>query len=120
MSTLARAALPLLLLCSCGEGTLVNRRWIGPVTPTTPGKTCTPSTGVAQVTDGKVTFAPDQGTWVLLGTLSADGTILAEHTRPGADKQPYSTTLDAKWTPGLITGTYTTPRCTFTVSLRRP
>jgi len=66
----------------------------------------------------QVTFAPDEGTWLLTGTATP-GTLKATHSRPGADKKPYETTLDARWTEAEINGTYTTPRCTYKVTLTR-
>lgn len=108
-----------LLLASCADVNIVSRRWIGPLTPATPGPACPATTGVAQITADRVIFTPDEGTWVLNGAMAPDGTIKAERTRPAADKQPYDTTLEAKRDGDEVTGTYRTPRCTYTVRLTR-
>ncbi len=115
----APALIALLALSACTGATLAARRWIGEITPTTPGPACAKSTAVAQITDGRLIFTPDEGTWVLRGIAKPDGTLTAELTRPGADKQPFQTRLEATWTPETVTGTYKTPRCTFDVKLTR-
>ena len=94
-------------------------RWVGSLTPTTPGPACSPTRGVLTVRDGNLTFIPDEGTWVLSGTAAADGAVVAERSRLGANKQPYVTRLSGNWTETTVTGTYTTPVCTAAVNLDR-
>jgi hypothetical protein len=92
-------------------------RYIGTATPTTPGPLCPASTASAQVREGQIVFAPDEGTWLLDGLVNKDGTTTADKTRPGVNKQPWETTFIGKWTPFAMNGTYKTPRCTYTVAL---
>ena len=66
-----------------------------------------------------MTFAPNEGTWLLTGKATPDGALEAEYTRENSDKTAYDTRLIARWTPDAVTGTYTTPRCTFHVALQR-
>ena len=94
-------------------------RWIGQVTPKTPGPLCTQTRGVLQIRDNTVLFEPNEGTWILQGEAKPDGTLYANKTQLGADKKPYETAIEARWTPTSIVGTYTTPRCTFAVTLTR-
>ena len=112
------ACAALLALSSCAPSHVAGR-WIGPVTPAKPSETCKPTRGMAQIERDQVIFAPDEGTWILHGTVDAGGDITAERLTTGANRQPYETRLVAKRTPDLVTGTYTTPRCTFSVSLNR-
>lgn len=113
-----RALSVLLLLAACGSSVGgASGRWIGLLTAAPPNPDCPATTGVAQIKDGHLVFTPDEGTWVLTGIATQDGTVAAERVRPGANKQPYVTSLSGTWTPTTLTGTYTTPRCTFTVQL---
>jgi hypothetical protein len=118
------AALPTLLaalaLASCSAASpKPSGRWVGPVTPTTTGKTCVATRGMMQITAPSVIFAPDDGTWILNGSIEPDGAILADRTQIGANKEPYETSLTAHWTPEAVTGEYTTPRCKYAVRLTR-
>ena len=115
-------AVPIILVLTMTAcSTPLSRRWIGPLTPTGANNpTCSQSTAVAQIDNGHITFAPDQGTWILRGTITEEGRISAEHFRLGADRQPFSTTLKATLTGNTITGTYMTPRCSFTLKMAQP
>ena len=64
-----------------------------------------------------VTFAPDEGTWLLRGTIAADGAIDAERITAAASKQAYETRFTGKLNGSTITGTYKTPKCTYEVNL---
>ena len=115
--------LPLLaasILAACAAPaplTATARRYIGTATPSTPGPLCPSSTAEAQVRNGEFIFAPNEGTWVLQGILTPDGSVAADRTIPGVDKRPWQTTFDGRWTPATVIGTYKTPRCSFAVSL---
>ena len=61
-------------------------------------------------------FAPDSGTIILTGHLTA-GQLAASLTLPGADKKPYPVTFAANLNATTISGTYITPRCRYAVSL---
>ena len=115
---LAALGIPL-ALSACGGPSASNGTWIGEVTPRTPGPACTRSTGLAQIQGDRLTFSPNEGTWTLLGTANPDGTLSAEKIQLGANKQPYETRLEGRWTPTTLTATYTTPRCIFDVALTR-
>lgn len=110
-----------LLLLSIGLAACAPRQetrsWRGPVTPTDPGPLCKESRGLLQVTGDALMFLPDEGTWLLSGKLSPDGHIDITRTASGADKKPYVTQLTAILAGNEVTGTYTTPRCRFTVRL---
>lgn len=114
------AALTLMAVTACAAPSgKPSGRWIGTLTPKSPGASCTASRGVLTIHDGTFTFVPDEGTWVLSGTASPDGTVTAERTRLGANKQPYVTRLTATWTEATVSGTYDTPGCSATVKLDR-
>ena len=116
-----RIILLALALGACAAPSTPHGRWIGAVTPAAPSALCKPSRGVALLRDGEVTFTPDEGTWILLGTATKDGAIEASRDQPGSgrNRQPWATSLDARWTEAAVTGTYTTPRCTYSVALTR-
>lgn len=116
----ATTGLALIALGACSSTPITNGRYIGAVTPTTPGPLCPATRGVAKVKDSIITFTPDEGTWVLQGSLEPDGTLSADRSQIGVNKQPWETTLEARWTLTSITGTYKTPRCNYTVTLTRP
>ena len=116
----ATATALLLPMAACGTASPTpTGRYIGPVTPTTTSEFCQPSKGVLQIRAQIVIFTPDEGTWILDGIANPDGTLTADHSRVTPSKQIYDTTLEARWTPQTITGTYKTPRCTYTVTLTR-
>ena len=113
--------LPALLgLAACGSSS-PDLRWIGPLTATANPALCPPTKGVVLLREGRVTFTPDQGTWVLTGIANPDGTMQADRDRLTSSRRNgvYETHLDAKWTEAQVNGTYTTPRCTYTVALTR-
>jgi len=107
-----------LLASACDVRSRPQQRWVGQVTPTTAAPGCAATRGVLLMRETDVVFAPDEGTWVLYGT-ARPGTLTAAAGRIGADKKPYDTTLEANWTEAEVTGTYTTPRCTYKVTLTR-
>lgn len=112
-----RALLPLLALAACTPPQTPPGRFLGQLTPTRPGPFCAPSRGSLLLRDGQVTFTPDEGVWVLSGTALSNGTLEADRETVG--KQAYATHLEARWTELEVTGTYTTPRCTYAVALQR-
>lgn len=120
MTTRLPTLLVIATLAACAAPSPLTGRWIGQLTPTTPGPTCIASRGLLQLTSGNVTFAPNEGTQILRGEAKPDGSLYADLTLTGANKQPYELTFEARWTPTTITGTYTTPRCSFSVTLSQP
>ena len=114
---LSRAvACVLLALAGCSQ-TTPDYRWIGALTSSTP-TTCPPTRGVALLRNGAVTFAPDEGTWVLTGTATPDGKLEADRDRESA-KTSFDTHLEGSWSPAQLIGTYTTPKCRYAVALKR-
>lgn len=94
-------------------------RFTGDVTPTGNGTSCPKTEGTLVLLDRDVEFAPDNGTWVLSGTATPDGALQAEKTRESSGSSAYETLLIARWNEHTVTGTYTTPRCSFRVTLQR-
>jgi hypothetical protein len=68
--------------------------------------------------ENKVTFAPTEGVWILEGTAKGD-TLEAFAGRVGPDRKDYDTLLQARWTETEVNGTYTTPTCTYKLTLTR-
>lgn len=104
-------------LAACTPNAGVSGRWIGPLTATPPSPACPNTRGVAQVKANALIFTPDEGTWTLIGTVAPTGALTAARTRLGADKKPYTTTFTGTLVPEALTGTYTTPACTYAVQL---
>lgn len=111
-----RALLAVLALADCDVRNRSEHRWIGPLTASKPSPQCPSTKGVLTLRDGVVTFAPDEGTWVLTGTAGTK-TLTATRSRPTSDHKLYKTDLQADWTEATIKGTYTTPDCTYRVDL---
>ena len=118
MSNRSALLLTLLAMAACGAPpTTPGGRYLGTATPFAASPLCRASKAEAQIKDGTLILAPDEGTWILEGLLNTDGTVSADKTQQGANKQPWVTTFEGHWTPTSITGTYKTPRCTFTIGL---
>ena len=112
--------LPAAMLLSVAACTLPSgptSRFTGAVTPTTPGPLCPASRASLQIKDGSVVFSPDEGTWILTGTLAPDNTLTADKSRVASNNQVYDTTFEGRLSPGKISGTYKTPRCSYNVVL---
>jgi hypothetical protein len=119
MRTRLAVALSVIAITACTNSkSAPARRYIGTATPSTPGPLCSASRAEAQIRDGKIILAPDEGTWILYGLVSEDGTVSADKTQQAASKQPWETTFDGHWTSAAVTGTYTTPRCSFAIVLK--
>lgn len=93
--------------------------YVGQLTPTAPSPVCSPSKATLRIADAHVVFAPNDATWTLDGTATPDGTLTAERDTRGIDRKPYITELKARYDAARVSGTYTTPRCTFDVALTR-
>jgi hypothetical protein len=115
-----RAALllaPLVLTgCSLGFHNRPTLHWAGQVIPTADPAHCPASRGTLNLREGVAVFAPDDGTWLLTGKADAD-TLTASASRLNADHTLYKTDLQAHWTEQAVTGTYTTPFCSYRVEL---
>ena len=66
-----------------------------------------------------VQFTPQEGILTLSGRATPDGAIRANLDTQGADRKPYHLRLEAALAGQTIAGRYITPRCLYTVSLRR-
>jgi hypothetical protein len=66
-----------------------------------------------------VQFTPHEGVLILNGQAAPDGTIHASLDTQGPDRKPYPLLLDATLAGQTIAGKYVTPRCRYTVTLRR-
>ncbi len=105
-----------LALTACSIRDRPESRFHGQLTPTAPSARCQPTQAVLLLRDGKFTFAPDEGTWVLEG-LATSQNLEAKRSRPTPDHKSYDTELKATWTEAEIHGAYTTPFCTYRVDL---
>ncbi len=114
---LAASLLLGLAASACTPRVSPDLRWIGKLTPKDNPTACPPTTAVIILHDGHVTFTPDEGTWVLTGTATAAGAMEATRSRQTSGAKLYETSLEARWTESKVTGTYTTPRCTYAVAL---
>lgn len=114
-----RSLVLLLAAAACAAPTTPNARYIGAATPATPSDLCKPSHASIRLHDGQALFVPDETTWTLTGTADPNGAVQAERDGRGANKQPYPTRFAGTWTTHAVTGTYTTPRCTYAVQLAR-
>ena len=118
MNDALRAVALATALSACSVST-TDGRYLGTTTPDRATNLCIPSRSTLQIApDGVVTYAPDEATWILKGTITNE-TITADRVTQGPNRQPYETTLTATRSNDTITGTYKTPRCTYTVTLKR-
>ena len=118
MTRLVCLTLVLLYLAGCGLRTHAERRWIGDLTSIADPAACPNTRGVLTMRDSMVSFAPDEGVWVLTGPAGAS-TIDISRSRVTSDRKTYKTDLQARWTDAEIEGTYTTPQCKYQVRLVR-
>lgn len=109
----------LLLLAACAAPTTPDGRYVGAITPAAPSEACRAAHASLRLHGGQALFVPDETTWSLPGTARPDGAVEAERTGRGANKTPWPTRFAGTWTPGAVTGTYTTPRCAYAVRLTR-
>jgi hypothetical protein len=110
----------LLLLATCASPTAsTDGEWFGDMTPDQAPPNCPPGRASLVLRRASALFTPNEGTQTLNGTITPEGTVTAARNTTGADKKPYTVTLAAHVEGGSITGTYATPRCRYTVRLRR-
>lgn len=117
-----RSPLPfilILLIAACTSANTPDARYVGSATPLELSDSCRSTRAVLRLRNGVALFIPDETTWSLPGTAAANGALKAERTALGANKQPYATQLTGTWTAQTATGRYTTPRCTYDVTLTR-
>ena len=88
----------------------------GPLQPQ--AGTCDPPARAELTLKGShVLFSPREGILSLDGGLAADGTISATATTNGMNHTPYRQTFIGSLSGDHVTGTFTTPRCHYSVSL---
>jgi hypothetical protein len=101
----------------------VEGRWAGPVTPKTDN--CGRSTkGQMSVERKTFAFDPFQGTTVINGSVSNDGTLKGTLSRPGSGQQVVSISFSGAVTQRdgggeTIDGQLTSGSCTWAVNLKR-
>ena len=122
MPTLALIPVLLAALASCTApaGLDADGRWFGALTPAPAKPGCIASRASLVLRRTIVLFNPDESTWTLEGQAAPDGSLSAERDGVGVNKQPFKTIFSGHVTPSEVTGTYTTPRCTFTAALQPP
>ena len=80
--------------------------------------TCDPTEqAVLTRRDTTIIFAPAAGTIELHGQLTNDKNLAAQLTLTDPNKQPYRLTFQGQLDGKRVDGTYTTPRCRYTVNL---
>ncbi len=95
-------------------------RWFGTLTPAPAKPGCTASRASLVLRRAVVLFNPDEGTLTLEGQAAPDGSLSAERNGTGVNKQPFVTRFSGHIARSGVTGTYTTPRCTFMAVLQQP
>ncbi len=75
--------------------------------------------GVMTVVHGQVAFTPDEGTWVLRGTIGADGAIAAAAVADATGKARRAGSFAGRLDGDVISGTLSGPGCSATVALHR-
>ncbi len=111
-----RVALWLAVLPAACAGTRTES-YFGAVTPQA-GVCDAAHAAALTIRQDHVRFAPTQGVLVLSGSIAANGEINASLTIPDANRKPTSYRLNARLAGDDITGTYVTPRCKSTISLK--
>jgi hypothetical protein len=71
------------------------------------------------VIEGNASFAANDGAVVVPATVAPGGKLTGSLVLTGGDKKPFPLTLDGVVTEQSATGTYSTPRCRFALSLKR-
>jgi hypothetical protein len=71
------------------------------------------------VATGTASFAANDGAVVVPATVAPDGKLAGQLVLTGGDKKPFPLTLEGTVTQDTATGSYTTPRCRFALSLKR-
>ena len=71
------------------------------------------------VVKDSASFAANDGAVVVPATVGADGKLSGQHVLLGGDKKPFPLAIDGTVTGDVFTGTYTTPRCRFSLLLTR-
>jgi len=92
-------------------------RYTGTMTPESACGTAEKAT--LTVAKGTASFAANDGAVVVPATVATDGKLAGQRVLIGGDKKPFPLSLDGTVTNDVATGTYTTPRCRFSLLLTR-
>lgn len=93
-------------------------RWVGPVTPAG-GAACGPATrGVLVARGGDAVFTPSEGVLILRGPVGKDGSVQASASVENADHRSVVTRFDGRIGDGGVSGTMTSPACSYSVALK--
>ena len=103
-----------LLLGACSVQHRPKSQFAGKLTSTDPA--CPQTQGTLIIQNGQVVFTPADATWTLQGTAT-DDRINLERSRPSFDHKLYRTSLTATLSGDRVTGSYSTPSCTYAVDL---
>lgn len=109
----------LLPLAGCGLAPPA-RNFVGPVTARPGNPACQTSRGTLTVRGRQFQFEPNEGVLVIQGGIAPDGHLRGEDTTRGVDHHPFTLRFEGTLAGDEVTGTLTTPRCTFDVALRPP
>ena len=107
--------LPICLLLAACSGTQSTTVFTGPQRPIA-GACDLASHATLTRRGNALTLSPADGTLTLTGT-AVGNTLTAETTLPGADKKPYRITFTGQLETTRVTGTLTTPRCRYALTL---
>lgn len=104
-------------LISCSVTASREARYTGTMTPESACGATEQAT--LMVVEGNARFAANDGAVVVPATVAPDGKLAGQLVLTGGDKKPFPLALDGSVTDDAATGTYTTPRCRFALSLKR-
>jgi hypothetical protein len=104
-------------LAACTAASPRQARYSGTMTP----DSACGATEKATLTVVKDTasFAANDGAVVVPATVAQGGKLAGQRVLIGGDKKPFPLSLDGTVTDDVFTGTYTTPRCRFSLLLTR-
>lgn len=77
---------------------------------------CPSTKATLTANDTDAVFSPSEGTWTLSGQIR-DGKVEFTRSRPGVEHRTYSTALNARIVGDVVSGTYRTPACTYSVAM---
>lgn len=113
---IAASAALLLLTGGCSIQHRPKRQFAGKLL--SPDAACPPTQGTLIVQNDQVIFSPADTTWTLTGIARGENLELTRN-RPSFDHKLYATTLKATLSSDRVTGTYSTPSCTYAVDLKQ-
>lgn len=115
-SIIAASTATFLLTGGCSIQNRPKRQFAGKLVST--DVACPPTQGTLIIQNNQAIFAPADTTWILTGKTLGENLELTR-SRPSFDHKLYVTTLKATLSSDHISGTYSTPSCTYTVDLKQ-